>query len=110
MKLLFDQNLSPRLVYRLTDLFPDSNHVVALGLDSSDDIEVWRYARDNGFLLVTKDADFSDFSTLLGFPPKVIWIRLGNCTTSQIENLLRSHYDAIQTLNESDSLGILSLL
>ena len=72
MKLLFDQNLSPRLVTRLADLFPDSDHVFMLGLDRSDETAVWDYARAQGFLLVTKDADFSELSTLRGFPPKVI--------------------------------------
>jgi predicted nuclease of predicted toxin-antitoxin system len=85
MKLLFDQNLPPRLVTSLADLFPDSNHVYLLGLDQVLDIEVWSYARDNGFILVSKDADFSELSLLHGNPPKLIWLRLGNCTTTQIE-------------------------
>jgi len=72
VKLLFDQNLSPRLATRLQDLFPDSSHVFWLGLDQAEDVEVWGYARQNGYLLVTKDADFSELSTLQGFPPKVI--------------------------------------
>ena len=73
MKLLFDQNLSPRLVNRLSDLYPDSNHVYPLGIDRVADKEVWEYARREGYLVVTKDADFSDLCMLLGFPPKVIW-------------------------------------
>ena len=110
MKLLFDQNLSPRLVTRLADLFPDSSHVSLLGLGRADDVIVWEYARANGFLLVTKDADFGELSTLRGFPPKVIWLRLGNCTTAQIERLLRLHFEAVRRLTESDNIGILSLL
>ncbi|MBX3280476.1 MAG: DUF5615 family PIN-like protein [Acidobacteria bacterium] len=74
MKFLFDQNLSPRLVNLLSDLYPDSNHVYPLGLDRNSDKEVWEYARREGFLMVTKDADFSDLCMLLGFPPKVVWI------------------------------------
>ncbi len=89
MKLLFDQNLSPRLVNRLSDLYPDSNHVYPLGIERVPDKEVWQYARDEGFLIVTKDADFSDLCMLLGFPPKVIWIRRGNCKTADIEKHLR---------------------
>lgn len=65
MKLLFDQNLSPRLVNRLTTDYPHSAHVSTLGLDQALDIDVWIYARDNGFTIVTKDADFSDMSVLL---------------------------------------------
>jgi predicted nuclease of predicted toxin-antitoxin system len=110
VKLLFDQNLSPRLVTRPADLFPDSAHVYALGLDRSDDTVVWDYARDHDFLLVTKDADFGELGTLRGFPPKVIWLRLGNCTTAQIEALLRLHFDAVRQLTESEGIGTLSLL
>lgn len=68
MKLLFDQNLSPRLVNHLSDLYPGSNHVYPLGLDRVSDKEVWKYARRADFLVVTKDADFSDLCMLWGFP------------------------------------------
>ncbi len=110
MKLLFDQNLSPRLATRLQDLFPNSSHVFWVGLDQAEDVEVWEYARQNGYLVVTKDVDFSELSTLQGFPPKVIWLQLGNCTTGQVERLLRLHYEAIRQLTESESIGILSLV
>jgi predicted nuclease of predicted toxin-antitoxin system len=110
MKLLFDQNLSPRLVTRLADPYPDSNHVYLLGLDRVPDHEVYEYARREGFLLVTKDADFSDLSVLRGFPPKVIWIRRGNCTTVAIEQILRRHYDDIKALDTDPSMGVLTLL
>ena len=79
MKLLFDQNLSPRLVNRLADLYPDSSHVYFVGLDMAPDPVIWEYARDKEFIVMTRDADFSDLNVLLGFPPKVIWIRRGNC-------------------------------
>ncbi len=110
MKLLFDQNLSPRLATVLQEIFPDSSHVSWVGLDRAEDVEVWEHARQNGYLLVTKDADFSEMSTLQGFPPKVIWLQIGNCTTAQVESLLRLHYEAIKQLTDSDSIGILSLL
>jgi predicted nuclease of predicted toxin-antitoxin system len=110
MKLLFDQNLSPRLVSRLADLYPDSNHVYPLGLDRIPDQEVHEYARREGFLLVTKDADFSELSLLQGFPPKVIWIRRGNCSTTTIEQILRRHYDDIKALDADPILGVLTLL
>ena len=109
MKLPFDQNLSPRLPTRLSDIFPDSSHVFWLNLDRAADEVVWEYARAEGFVLVTKDADFSELSTLRGFPPKVIWLRLGNCTANQIEAVLRRHLDAIQNLADDDALGILTL-
>ncbi|WP_228061604.1 DUF5615 family PIN-like protein [[Phormidium] sp. LEGE 05292] len=72
MKLLFDHNLSPRLVNRLADIFPNSNHLFLLGFDQVPDREVWQYARDNNFIIVTKDSDFNEIVILRGFPPKVI--------------------------------------
>ena len=109
MKLLFDQNLSPRLVNLLSDLYPDSNHVYPLGLDQALDKEVWEYARRESFLVVTKDADFSDLCMLLGSPPKVIWIRRGNCQTADIEMLLRQHYSDIEALDKDMLMGVLTL-
>ena len=91
MKLLFDNNLSPCLVNHFADLYPDSNHLFNLNLDTAEDFIVWQYARDNDFTIVTKDSDFSELSLLRGFPPKVIWIQIGNCTTNDIESLIRSY-------------------
>jgi predicted nuclease of predicted toxin-antitoxin system len=109
VKLLFDHQLSPRLVKSLADSYPDSNHVYPLGLDRADDRTIWQYARDEGFLIVTRDADFSDLCTLLGFPPKVIWIRRGNCKTSAIEAILRRHYADVETLDRDMIVGVLTL-
>jgi len=109
VKLLFDQNLSPRLVHLLADLFPNSNHVFPLGLDESEDSDVWEYAKTNGFTLVTKDADFGDMSVLRGFPPKVIWIRRGNCKTVEIEKILRNNYQAIEQIESGKVTGLLTL-
>ena len=109
MKLLFDQNLSPRLARRLADLYPDSAHVSEFGLDQARDIEVWDHARHEGFLIVSKDSDFNELSLLRGFPPKVVWIRRGNCTTREIEEILRQHYDLVEALEQSAHVGILLL-
>ena len=109
IKLLFDQNLSPRLVNLLTDLYPDSNHLHNLGLDTAEDAVVWQYARENDFIVVTKDADFSELVSIKGFPPKVIWIRLGNCKTNDIENVIRSNHQNIRMFSLDDNLGILIL-
>ena len=109
MKLLFDQDLSPRLVKLLADIFPDSNHVFPLGLDESEDTEVWQYAKTNNYLLVTKDADFGDLSILRGFPPKIIWIRRGNCKTSDIENILRAHFAEIKQLENDKQSGLITI-
>lgn len=76
MKLLFDQNLSPRLVDRLSDVYPDSAHVMKVNLDRALDREIWAFAARNGYAIVTKDADFGELSVLRGSPPNVVWIRL----------------------------------
>ncbi|MBD2199737.1 MULTISPECIES: DUF5615 family PIN-like protein [Nostocales] len=109
MKLLFDHNLSPSLVDKLADIYPNSQHVVVLGLDRADDRIVWEYAQQTGFTVVTRDADFNELSVLRGFPPKVIWIRRGNCSTNQIEEILRSHLEDIQAFEKNPSLGVLTL-
>ena len=96
MKLLFDENLSPRLVLAIADLFPGSRHVEDCGLLSEPDQQVWRYALENGFAIVTKDSDFAGMSRLLGSPPKVIWLRVGNCTTSRAEFLISNLRSRIQ--------------
>lgn len=109
MKLLFNHNLSPRLVNRLADLFPNSTHVYTLAMDRADDREVWMYAQSNDFIIVTRDSDYNDLLVLRGFPPKVIWIRRGNCSTTAIEAMLRSHLSDIQALANDSTLGILTL-
>lgn len=109
MKLLFDHHLSPKLVKRLAELYPDSSHVATLGLDRASDLEVWKRAQQDGYCLVTKDSDFNDLIASKGFPPKVIWIRLGNCTTAEIASLLQMHQVTIIAFSESDMSGILEL-
>lgn len=109
MTLLFDQNLSPRLTERLSDLFPNAIHVSFVGLDRATDDVIWSYALANGHTIVTKDTDFADLTAVRGFPPKVVWLQLGNCTTEQIEAKLRAHRDAILALETNPDLGILIL-
>ena len=109
MKLLLDHNLSPRLIGRMTDVFVGSSHVTFHALDKANDVEVWQFARDNGFTLVTKDSDFYDLSLLRGFPPKVVWLRIGNCTTTAIEVLLRDHQDEILLFETDAEAGTLTL-
>ena len=106
---MFDHNLSPHLVKHLADLYPDSSHLHLLGLDKADDEEVWEFARREGFLIVTKDADFNDLCLLSGFPPKVVWIRRGNCKTKEVEAVLRRHYDEIAALEAGEVVGVLTL-
>jgi predicted nuclease of predicted toxin-antitoxin system len=109
MKLLFDHNLSPQLVNRFADLYPDSQHVFRFGMDQDDDRQIWEYAAQNDFTIVTRDSDYNDLSLLLGFPPKVIWIRRGNCSTQTIESILRAATTAIQEFHQTASIGVLTL-
>jgi predicted nuclease of predicted toxin-antitoxin system len=96
VKLLFDHNVSPWLCRSLADLFPGSIHVRDVGLREADDATIWDYAATHSLAIVTKDADFRQRSFLLGFPPKIVWLRSGNCSTKTIEDLLRTRFADIQ--------------
>lgn len=110
MKLLFDQNVSSDLVRRLSDLFPGSTHVKDLEMMKADDDAIWSHARDHGMVIVSKDSDFQQRSLLLGAPPKVVCLKVGNCPTSRIEALLRERSVELHTFEEDrlQSLLILS--
>lgn len=109
MKLLFDQNLSHRLVQALQKEFPDSRHVREVGLQEATDIVVWQYAAQQGFAIVTKDADFHQRSFLFGHPPKVIWVRVGNASTAQIEVLLRRRAEDVSAFGSDPESAFLIL-
>ncbi len=91
MKLLVDENLPPRLVHELADLFPDSRHVNSAGLSGTADARIWDYAKTHGFIFLTKDKDFAHLSLALGAPPKVVLIQTGNCSTSDLVRTLRNN-------------------
>ena len=97
------------MVTRLADHYPESTHVYYIQKDQVSDEELRDYARREDFVIVTKDSDFSDLCILLGFPPKVIWIRRGNCSTNTIESILREHHAEIEALNRDEIIGILTL-
>jgi predicted nuclease of predicted toxin-antitoxin system len=110
VRLFFDENLSPRLVSLLFDVYPESVHAHDVGLASATDEAVWSYARQNGCIICTKDSDFHERSLLLGHPPKVVWIRRGNCSTKEIEGLLRNHAEDVQRLAEDEGSAFLMIL
>ena len=109
MKLLFDENLSSKLPNRLRDIFPDSLHVRDVDMKATIDPIVWEYAKNNDLMIVSKDADMHDLSLVFGNPPKVIWLRLGNCSTVQVENLLRREFSAIESFYKDEDLSLLAL-
>ena len=110
MKLLFDQNLSYKLVELLADIFPDSQHVRELNLADAVDDAIWEYAKSGGFIVVTKDEDFFTHSMFHGQPPKVIWIQTGNCATERVHVLLRRNLDHVVQFERSSETNILALL
>jgi predicted nuclease of predicted toxin-antitoxin system len=95
MRVLYDENLSPGLVLSLADVFPESAHVHDLGLEESDDLAIWQRAKAAGYCIVPKDSDYYHLSVLRGHPPKVVWLRLGNCSTQVIEDCLRRNCRAL---------------
>lgn len=99
--LLFDQHLSYKLIDRLNDLYPGSKHVRLEKLDTSDDVDIWAFAKKNNYTIVTKDVDFFDMGLIKGYPPKVIWLRCGNTSTNHIEEVLRKNYDLIKDFVEN---------
>ncbi|HEV7280267.1 MAG TPA: DUF5615 family PIN-like protein [Pirellulaceae bacterium] len=109
MKLLFDQNLPTRLSERLESEFPGTKHVRKVGLTNASDQEVWEYARRNDFALVSKDVDFQQRALLYGHPPKVIWLRIGNCSTSAATELMRSQLSAVREFVDDASASLLIL-
>jgi len=91
LKLLVDENLPPRLVQELADLFPDSTHVSSAGLGSTPDAIILEYARTHGFTFLTKDKDFASLSIAWGAPPQVILLQTGNCSTTDLIRMIRNN-------------------
>jgi predicted nuclease of predicted toxin-antitoxin system len=100
MNLLLDQNLSFKLTKVLSDVFASVRHVRALDLTESSDIEIWEYAKRNGFIVVSQDADFAEMAALHGPPPKVVWLRCGNQPTEAIATLLRGHAEQLSAFQK----------
>ena len=95
MRLLFDQNLSRRLVDMVSADYPESKHVTEVGLETATDAEIWAYAGEHGFVIVSKDSDFRQLAFLHGPPPKAVWVRLGNAATVDVFEALRNSHDEI---------------
>jgi predicted nuclease of predicted toxin-antitoxin system len=110
VKLLFDANLSPALVDRLHSEYPGSIHVRDADLRSGTDAQIWDHARAHGFAIVSKDTDFRERSFVEGFPPKVVWLDVGNAGTTQVDALLRRERQRVEQFGQSadESLLILS--
>jgi predicted nuclease of predicted toxin-antitoxin system len=109
MKLLFDQNISFRIMRLLPDNFADCRHVRSVGLNDCIDGDIWLFAKQNGFTIVTFDADFFDMIALKGFPPKIVWLRTGNLSTSEIADCITSNYSNIASFINHPELNCLKI-
>ena len=109
MTLLFDQNLSHRLLIALEDLFPGSLHVRLLGVSEADDLAIWDYAKAHNLVIVTQDSDYSDWNKLRGAPPKIVWLRCGNASVDQIHSKLRNAADRIGTMDTDPAIEVVEV-
>ena len=112
MKLLFDQNISFRVIKGIIDLYPDAKQVRELNLENASDREIWSFANQEGYTIVTFDSDFYDLTLIRGIPPKIIWLRLGNTNTADIITTFRENIDLIQeflTDPEYKNIGCLEI-
>jgi predicted nuclease of predicted toxin-antitoxin system len=106
MRLLFDQNISFRIVNKLINDFPACVHVSDVGLKDREDSDIWAFALNQNYVIVTFDSDFYDISLISGSPPKIIWIRTGNLTTNEIAQMLVSNRNTIfDFINHPDQAG-----
>ncbi len=110
MKLLLDENLSDRIISQIVELYPNSAHVKTLALIQSEDVLIWEYAKTNDFIIVSKDSDFHQRSLLYGHPPKFIYLRIGNCPTTTIVQILRNNYGIISQFGNTEQESILVLV
>ncbi|MFY7665761.1 DUF5615 family PIN-like protein [Flavobacterium sp.] len=110
MKLLFNQNISHRILNLLSENFSGSTCVKNEKLIDSSDKTIWEFAKESDYTIVTQDSDFNDFNSLYGFPPKVIWIRTGNLRTDQLANILESNYNEIINFRDNPNYGCFEIL
>ncbi len=110
MKLLFDQNISYRITKKLDNSFPECQHISDCGLLNCDDSEIWEYAKKNSYSIVTFDADFYDISVINGHPPKIIWIRRGNLSTTEVAALITHYKNTIKKFIEKEDENDVSCL
>jgi len=105
MRLLFDQNISHRILKLLPKEFSSSTSVKKEGLINAPDNQIWEFAKKSNYVIVTQDSDFNDLTSLYGFPPKTIWIRTGNIKTQAIINILTDNINEIEKFIGNDQYG-----
>lgn len=110
MNLLFDQNISYKIISKIDDIFPHAQHIKNVGLADHSDSDIWEYAMNSNSCIVTFDSDFYDLSIVRGTPPKIIWLRTGNMTTRSIEEIIRSNYELIAEFLDNPDYDEISCL
>jgi len=110
VKLLFDENLSDKILSEMIDLYPESSHVKIHGLARTDDSLIWAFAKEHGYAIVSKDSDFHQRSLVFGAPPKFIFLRVGNCPTTRIFELLRANIALINAFNSDPDASVFLLV
>ena len=109
MKLLLDENLSRRIVPFLQAAFPGSTQIALLGLESASDSEIWQYAKDNNYVIVSRDSDFQERSLVAGHPPQVIWLKIPNRSKTVVLNILLEHQAEIEQALIEQNLACVEL-
>ena len=110
MKILLDANISWKLVNKLQPIFGECAHVDLIGLKvPAVDVDIWNYAYNNGYIIITKDDDFADLLELKGFPPKVVLLKTGNNSSQALLKLLTNAKSMIEDL-ENNNFGLLEIL
>ncbi|OQX81296.1 MAG: hypothetical protein B6D64_02120 [Bacteroidetes bacterium 4484_276] len=110
MRFLFDQNISHRILKLLPEKYSESTSVKKEGLINAPDIQIWEYARQHNYIIVTQDSDFNDLNSLYGFPPKIIWIRSGNLKTQAILKILIDYSSKIGKFVADNNYGCFEIL
>jgi predicted nuclease of predicted toxin-antitoxin system len=109
MKLLIDENISYRIIKLIDTHFPNSIHVSSVRKDRFSDLDIWLFANENDYIIVSYDEDFYEWQLLRGYPPKIIWLRFGNSKTEIIANKLIDNISQIQKFSTNMDIGIIEI-
>jgi predicted nuclease of predicted toxin-antitoxin system len=109
VKLLLDENLSPRLLLQIDDVFEGSIHVRSVNLEQTPDRQIWEFARSNGFAILTADADFQNLAVSLGHPPKIVLLKGCDYGNAAAEALIRSQAIRIADFLADEERAVLIL-
>nr|MBK9650494.1 DUF5615 family PIN-like protein [Bacteroidota bacterium] len=100
MKLLIDNNLSFKLKKTLSSFFEIVVHVSDFEMEANtEDKTIWKYGKENDFIILSKDNDFETLSRFFGCPPKVIQLICGNKSTVEIIEILNKSKDIIRNFD-----------